>query len=133
MCSFRPRRVGNLGLEMGLRILFVEDHTDTRNVLSRLLRHYGYEVDSVGTYESALAALSKSQFHILLSDIALPDGNGRDLVFEAKRRQDLIAVALSACSSGEDIQLGKAAGFDHYLTKPLDVAHLRSLLSETVV
>src|ERR1700693_472753 len=118
---------------MGLRILFVEDHTDTRDVLSRLLRHFGYEVDSVGTYESALAALSKTQFHILLSDVALPDGNGRDLVFEAKRRQHLIAVALSACSSDQDIQLGKEAGFDHYLTKPWDMAQLRSLLRETVV
>ena len=81
---------------MSQRILLVEDHDDTRDVLSRLLRRLGYEIDSVGTYESALEVLNRSQFQVLLCDLTLPDGDGCDLVQEAKRRQSLKAVALTA-------------------------------------
>jgi CheY-like chemotaxis protein len=113
---------------MNQRILLVEDHEDTRDVLSQLLQRFGYEVDSVGTYESAREALNHSQFQVLLSDLGLPDGDGCDLVQEAKRRQDLKAVALTAHVADYNSQQAKAAGFDHYLTKPFDVQELRSVL-----
>jgi len=117
---------------MNLRVLYVEDHDDTRDVLSRLLRRLGYEVDSVGTYESALEALNRSQFQVLLSDLALPDGDGCDLVQEAKRRQNLTAIALTARASDPDLERGGAVGFDHYLTKPFDMHELRSVLGQAV-
>jgi DNA-binding response OmpR family regulator len=117
---------------MTLRILFVEDHDDTRNLLSRFLRRFGYEVDSVGTYESALKALNRSQFQVLLSDLTLPDGDGCDLVLEAKRRQNLKAVALTARASDGDLERGAAVGFDHYLTKPFDMHELRSVLGQAL-
>ena len=117
---------------MPLRVLIVEDHVDTRDILSRFLRRFGYEVDSLGTYESALEALNRSQFQVLLSDLTLPDGDGCDLVQEAKRRQDLKAVALTARSSDDDVKRGRAVGFDHYLTKPFDMHELRSVLGQPV-
>ena len=117
---------------MSLRILFVEDHEETRNLLSRFLRRFGYKVDSVSSYESALEALNRSQFQVLLSDLSLPDGDGCDLVQEAKRRQDLKAVALTARSSDDDVKRGRAVGFDHYLTKPFDMHELRSVLGQPV-
>ena len=112
-----------------LRILFVEDHEDTRYVLTRLLRHFGYQVDSVATCESALAALNDSKFQILLCDIGLPDGDGCNLVNQAKHKQpNLLAVALTARAESEEIKRGKVAGFDHYVIKPFDAGELRFAL-----
>jgi DNA-binding response OmpR family regulator len=93
------------------------------------LRHFGYQVDSVATYESAVTALDHSRFQILLSDIALPDGDGCNLVNEAKhKQQNLFAVALTARADSRDIERGRVAGFDHYLTKPCDMSELRFVL-----
>ena len=115
-----------------LRILLVEDHPDTRHILSHLLRHFGYYVDSAESYQLALQLLAISQFHVLLSDIALPDGDGCNLVRAAKQTQALVSIALSAYSSRQDIERGMEAGFDYYLSKPLDVRELRTILNQIV-
>ena len=113
-----------------LRILFVEDHSDTRHVLSKLLQHFGYYVESAENYRSASDLLATFQFNVLLCDIGLPDGNGFDLVKEAKQRQSLVSIALTAYSSPSDVQRGRDVGFDHYLCKPCDVSELRTILSQ---
>ena len=87
---------------MQLRILFVEDHNDSRYTLSRLLRHYGYDVISAPDYRTACTILDASRFDVLLSDVGLPDGNGCDLVLDAKSKQPLVAIALSALGSSQD-------------------------------
>ena len=112
-------------------MLLVEDHRDTRLVLSNLLKRYGHDVLSAETVHDALEALDQTRFDMLLSDIGLPDGDGCELVGEAKRRQPLRkTIALSALVSPEDQARGLQAGFDHYLTKPLDVARLRQVMAE---
>jgi DNA-binding response OmpR family regulator len=115
---------------MGLQILLVEDHNDTREALGRLLRYFGYQVHSADTCQTASHLLESRQFQVLLSDIGLPDGNGCDVVSEAKQKQQLVGIAITAFSSACDIKRGLNAGFDYYLTKPLDVSSLRTLLTE---
>jgi len=58
----------------------------------------------------------------------LPDGDGCDLVLEAKSKQSLVAIALSALGSSQDEERGMSCGFDHYFVKPLDIRRLRSVL-----
>ena len=112
-----------------MKILLVEDHDDTRCVLCRLLDRYGHGVTAAANVAEARRLLHELQFDVLLSDIGLPDGNGFGLVVEAKRLQPLTAVALTAWASDDDKERGRTAGFDHYLTKPLDCARLRSVLA----
>ena len=113
-----------------MHILLVEDHTDTRVVLSRLLNHCGHDVAMAENVGDALTLLGNLRFDVLLSDIGLPDGDGLQLVCEARKRQSLKkAVALTALASDEDRERGLRAGFDHYLTKPLDFRRLRSVLA----
>lgn len=115
-----------------MHILLVEDHADTRFVLSKLLKHIGYEVSTAETVQEALEWLSNVRFDVLLSDIGLPDGDGLALVAEAKKRQSFKrTVALTALASAEDRDRGRQAGFDDYLTKPLDFHRLRSVLAQT--
>ncbi|MFL6527871.1 MAG: PAS domain S-box protein [Chthoniobacterales bacterium] len=113
-----------------LRILLVEDHNDTARVLARLLRHFGYEIATAATVEEALSAFRSQKFDAILSDIGLPDGTGYDVMSEAKRERDgdIKGVALTGYGMSEDVRRSKEAGFDFHLTKPVDVAELRTVL-----
>lgn len=113
---------------MRLRILFVEDHNDSRQTFARLLRHYGYDVFTALDYRTACTILGASRFDVLLSDIQLPDGNGCNLVLEAKSKQPLVAIAVSALGSSQDEERGMSYGFDHYFVKPLDIRRLSAVL-----
>ena len=113
-----------------LRILVVEDHNDTLQALSRLLSHFGHEISLADTAQSALNTIDSKEFDVVLCDIALPDGNGYDVVAEAKRKRPVKAVALTGFSASEDIERGKEAGFDFHLAKPVDFHELRSVLGQ---
>jgi DNA-binding response OmpR family regulator len=113
-----------------VNILLVEDHPDTRRVLSTLLGRSGHEILTANGVGDALQLLANMRVNVLLSDLGLPDGDGLDLVARAKSLQPKIkTIALTARGSHEDYELGKKAGFDHYLTKPFDFHELRTLLN----
>jgi DNA-binding response OmpR family regulator len=113
-----------------VNILLVEDHSDTRRVLSSLLGRAGHEILTAKGITEALQVLATTRVNVLLSDLGLLDGDGLDLVQKAKRLQPKIcAIALTARGSQDDVERGRKAGFDHYLTKPFDFHELRTLLS----
>ena len=118
----------NATTSTGLRILLVDDHLDTRAVLSRLLTKCGHEVATAHSVKSAREVLESRKFDTLISDIGLPDDSGYNLVREAKRRQPLRAIALSGFGMEADIRLSAEAGFDYHITKPVDFNKLRALL-----
>ena len=113
-----------------LRILVVEDHSDTLQALSRLLTHFGHEISLADGAQNALNAIESEEFDVVLCDIALPDGSGYDVVAHAKRKGPVTAVALSGFAATEDIERGRQAGFDFYLGKPVDFHELRSVLGQ---
>ena len=113
-----------------LRVLIVDDHADTRHILARLLGKCGHEVSTVESMQGALKLLDAERFDALISDIGLPDGNGHELVREAKQRQPLKGIALSGFGMEADVRRAIAAGFDYHLTKPVDFQNLRSLLQK---
>jgi len=128
MSDERTRASYNSGKR--LRILVVEDHNDTLQALSRLLSHFGHEISLADTAQSALNTIDSKEFDVVLCDIALPDGNGYDVVAQAKRKRPVKAVALTGFSASEDIERGKEAGFDFHLAKPVDFHELRAVLGQ---
>lgn len=117
---------------MALQILIVEDHGETRRVLTGLLGHFGHAISAADTVKSAMAFVQAKRFDAVLSDVGLPDGSGYDIIREAKRHQHLTGVALTARGEEEDIEHGRQAGFDFHLTKPVDFAELRAVLDRIV-
>src|SRR5437868_839963 len=115
---------------MILQILVVEDHGDTRRTLTELLGHFGHSISAADTVKSAMAFLTAKRFDAVVSDVALPDGSGYDLIREAKRCQQLIGVALTGEDRDEDIRRGREAGFDFHLSKPIDFSELRGVLEQ---
>ena len=117
-----------------LRILFVEDHADSRRIIANLLNHSGYNVSVADCAGTALHMLNTQKFDVIVSDIGLPDGSGYALIMLAKQCQaSIIAVALTGFSAEQDIRFSREVGFDFYLTKPVDFHELRTVLNQVQV
>ena len=112
-----------------MHVLIVEDHTDTRAVLALLLNRSGCKTVTAKTLQEARARIGTMQFDVLISDLNLPDGDGLDLVREAKLKQQLTAIALTGRTTVQERNDGLEAGFDYYLTKPIDFEELRRALN----
>ena len=109
-----------------LRVLLVEDHRDTAEQLTRLLRRAGHHVSCVGSVKEALERGHVGGFDILISDLGLPDGSGYDLMRDLARSQHIPGIALSGFGMKEDIENSIAAGFSRHFTKPVDWQELQS-------
>lgn len=128
-----PSREGASSIVMTakkLRLLLVDDHADTRGVLSRLLAKSGHEVMTADSAQKALEILDTGPFDVLISDIGLPETSGYELVRRAKQRQPLTGVALSGLGMDEDVRRSQEAGFDYHLTKPINFQELQSVLGK---
>ncbi|HWY40692.1 MAG TPA: response regulator [Chthoniobacterales bacterium] len=115
-----------------MRVLVVEDHRATRQVLVGLLTRWGYIVSATDTLKGGLELLnSEPPVDVIVSDIALPDGTGYALVSEARRHGNrVLAIALSGYAYPSDVRVAKLTGFDHHLSKPCDCNSLRMILQE---
>ena len=111
-------------------VLLVEDHSDTRSVLTTLLNRCGCQTVTAKNLREARARLKEMQFQILIADLNLPDGDGLELAHEAKKLQPLKAIALTGRHSDEERAIGLQAGFDHYLTKPINFRELREAIRQ---
>ena len=113
-----------------LRILLVDDHTDTVITLGALLRNLGYEVACAETVKQALQLAKDSKFDLLVSDIGLPDGSGHDLMRQIRARQSIAGIALSGFGMEDDLEKSRAVGFTDHLIKPINVDRLQATLRE---
>jgi CheY-like chemotaxis protein len=110
----------------GLRVLLVEDHPDTAELLRAVLGDHGAGVHVAGSLAEALAMLAEREFDVLVSDIGMPDGTGFELVqrvherARAAGRPAVPAVAVTAFAGSEDRERALAAGFCAYAAKPIE-------------
>lgn len=116
----------------GLRVLLVEDHAQTLDLLSRLLTRRGYQTTEASSVEEALAKAKEEPFDLLISDIGLPDGTGFDVMRELSRHSSLKGIALSGFGMEEDTAKARAAGFSRHLVKPVSVDQLVAAIDEVV-
>jgi len=119
------------GQPAALRVLVVDDNVDAAETMAMMLELCGCTTRLAHTAGGALAVAPAFQPEVALLDIGLPDFDGYEL---ARRLRGLDACAgtklIAATGWGQerDRQLALAAGFDHHLTKPIDIERLRLLL-----
>jgi CheY-like chemotaxis protein len=87
-------------------------------------------VQSALTFQSALDFSEKEEFDVLVSDLALPDGNGIELMRKLSSKQPLFGIALTGFGMEADIRRSREVGFQHHLVKPIDLNKLDSLIQE---
>lgn len=111
-----------------IHILVVEDHDDGREFLRRLLEADGHTVDAVSSCAAArerLASAASSSYHLMLTDVGLPDGSGWDLVAFARKR--LPSLRVGVITGWEPmVSTTEAVGAEFVLRKPLRAAELLS-------
>jgi signal transduction histidine kinase/ActR/RegA family two-component response regulator len=111
-----------------LHILIVEDHEDGREFLRRLLTADGHTVEAVATCADArerLASAGSSAYHLILTDVGLPDGSGWELVAFVRERMPTLRIGV--ITGWEPmVSSAEAVGAEFVLRKPIRAAELLS-------
>jgi signal transduction histidine kinase len=137
-CEDGPKQVlqgipgGGTALTDSLRILIVDDNTDGARSLSRVLAISGNSVRTANDGIEALAIAGEFRPEIVLLDIGMPGMNGYEVAGMLRRmaiQPDPVLVALTGWGSEEDRRKATEAGFDHHLTKPVEMDTLKPILA----
>jgi CheY-like chemotaxis protein len=112
----------------GLRLLIVEDHRDTAELLSSLLELRGHEVTVAASVQDALRVANETPFDLVVSDVGLPDATGYDLMRQLRARKPILGIAISGWGRPEDIAKSREAGFSEHLTKPVGLQKLEQAI-----
>ena len=114
--------------------LIVEDSPDNMVLFRTVLALKGHTVIERVDGHGLLPALDESHPDLVLMDIQLPDKDGYALLQEirASGRKTLRVVALTAHAMGSDRERARAAGFDGYITKPIDVRAFPALVDRAL-
>jgi CheY-like chemotaxis protein len=107
------------------RILYAEDHADTRALVALLLRRAGFEVAEAASAHEALALAASARFELYLLDHVLPDASGVE-VCKSLRAADLATpiLFLTGRAMAWEREAALRAGAQGYLVKPDDVTDI---------
>lgn len=106
-------------------ILIAEDDTNTRKLMSAVLRQSGYEVLAAGTGTEALELLETSQVDLLILDIMMPGMDGYQLTERIRESGNTAPILMvTAREASADKVRGFRAGTDDYMVKPVDEEEL---------
>jgi PAS domain S-box-containing protein len=129
----RPEQSGGEGnTATKFRVLVVEDHADSADVLAMLLGESGYAVKTANSAAAALALAAKEPFDVMVSDIGLPDATGYDLMKQIKERHNIKGIAMSGYGMDEDLRKSREAGFSDHIVKPPNVAQIERSIRRIV-
>ncbi|MAW98295.1 cell cycle two-component system response regulator CpdR [Stakelama pacifica] len=109
------------------RILLAEDETGMREYLTRALERAGYVVTAVDCGTAAIPFLEKEQFHLLLTDIVMPEMDGIELAQRAGEIAPEMRVMFITGFAGVTLRAGDSVPNARVLSKPF---HLRELVAE---
>jgi len=109
----------------GLKVLFVDDEPDARELVTMVLSDAGAAVQAASSADEALAMIDRERFDVMVSDIGMPGEDGYSLMRKvAAKKTQLPGIALSAFTSANDREKALSAGFTTHLAKPLDAPSL---------
>lgn len=115
------------------RILYIEDHADTRELVTLLLAQKSYEVISGSTIAIGVALAGAGDFDLYLLDSWLPDGSGLDLCQQIRQFDKTTPILFySAAAYATDHALAMKCGAQAYLVKPSQPSELCDLVADLI-
>src|SRR5215211_1750583 len=114
------------------RVLFVEDEANIYEPFSKALAREGFEPVVARTAARALELAEDGDFAIVLLDLTLPDGDGRDVCRALRRSSSVPILMMTARGTDADRIVGLELGADDYVVKPFSggevIARIRAIL-----
>lgn len=114
-------------------VLYVEDNKSNQRLVEIFLQEYpNIHLTITSTAEEGLKKISESSFDLIILDLNLPgmDGYGAlEILNVNAETKDIPVIALSAAASSDDIKKGLEAGFNQYITKPVMLPELISIIN----
>ncbi|HJS24614.1 MAG TPA: response regulator [Pyrinomonadaceae bacterium] len=115
------------------RVLYVEDHEDTRELVTLVLEQRCFEVVTGSTIESGIALAASQQFDLYLLDSWLPDGSGLDLCRRIREFDKATPILFYSAAAYEiDRDLAMRCGAQAYLVKPSQPSELCNLVTALI-
>jgi DNA-binding response OmpR family regulator len=119
----------------GERILLVEDEPAISEPFSKALAREGFDAVVASTLAEARRVVERREPDLILLDLRLPDGDGRDLARELRSRSRVPIIMLTARGTELDRIVGLELGADDYVVKPFSgaevIARIRAVLRRT--
>ncbi|MBW4622001.1 MAG: response regulator [Cyanosarcina radialis HA8281-LM2] len=119
----------------GLKILAVDDETDSREFMAFVLEEAGAIVATAASATEALEAIDREHPDLIVSDIGMPDIDGYMLMQQIRSQaqtRDIPAIALTAYAGEFDRQQAIAAGFQTHLAKPVEPEVLVKAIADAI-
>jgi len=118
----------------GLHVLVVDDDRDTLELLTAALTQRNARVTAVSSAREAMEVMKSLHPDVLVSDIAMPGGDGYQLIRELRAMKSHLissipAVAITAYAKDEDRERALSSGYQHYLAKPIELSELLSVVA----
>ena len=115
------------------RVLYIEDHEDTRELVTLVLEQRSYEVVTGSTIESGVALANTQDFDLYLLDSWLPDGSGLDLCRQIREFDKATPIVFYSAAAYEiDRDQAIESGAQAYLVKPSAPSELCTLVSALI-
>lgn len=114
------------------QILVVDDNADAADSLAMLLEYLGRTVRVANSGQAALDMLREFRPEVILMDIGMPGMDGLEVARRIREQppfDSATLIALSGWGQEEDKRRASESGFDHHLTKPVDLPMLEALLA----
>lgn len=118
----------------GLRVLLVDDETDSRDLLKFVLESCGAQVMTSGSAAKALEIIRSESFDVLISDIGMPEEDGYSLIRKIRdlpneQGGNVPAIALTAYARAEDRVHALRSGFQMHIAKPVESSELITVVA----
>jgi CheY-like chemotaxis protein len=119
-----------------IRIVVVDDHADTRDLLRLFLELCGAQPTVASNGQEALKLIKKERPDLLISDLSMPHMDGYELMEKVQDLEEEIgslpSIACSAYARGEDRARARMAGFNALVEKPVDLDQLVTTILKVV-
>ncbi len=117
---------------LGPRVLVVDDNEDAASSLAAMITEWGYEAQTAHGAAQALQQFAEAPPQVALLDIGMPGMDGYALARRIRQTEPgpgVLLLAVTGYGQESDRLAGVAAGFDHFLTKPVDLDELERILA----
>ena len=109
-----------------IKILVVDNEEDQRRLISIILTKFGYSVKTVSSAEAALKDMDSANYHLIITDLIMPEMDGTELCERIKRKRPEAKVyAISGHAELYDDNKLEQFGFDGVIQKPVSMNSLK--------